>query len=104
MAKTTWNPSGTVNTFRVHLTDQEDPIVVRNSIGDVIAWEKANKMPWQEGVSASSMLWVAWRAARREGLTNETNFELFVPRVADFEMEVKAADDEDPTQTDPSAG
>ena len=97
-----WTPSGTTNTFRITLTDQDEPIIVRNSVGDVIAWEKANKAQWQESISASSMLWVAWRAARREGLTDEPNFEQFVPRVDEFEIAARPEDDEDPTQTDPS--
>lgn len=94
---TKWSPSGTVHTFRVTLSDAEEPLIVRNTVGDVIAWERANKGSWHEGVSAQSMLWVAWRAARREGLTHETNFDTFVPRVLDMEI---AVEDEDPTQTD----
>ena len=94
-----WRPSGTVHTFRITLTDQDEPIIVRNSVGDVIAWERQNKASWHEGISAQSMSWVAWRAARREGLTDEPNFDQFDPRIANLEM---AEEEEDPTQTDPS--
>lgn len=97
MAK--WLPSGTVNTYRILLSDQDQPIVVRNSIGDVIAWERANKTSWADGMNVEAMLWVAWRAARREGLTEEPQFDQFVPRVDDIEVQ---SEDEDPTQTDPS--
>ena len=95
-----WTPSGTVNTFRITLSDQPEPIVVTNSVGDAIAWERQSKRAWHESVSAEAMLWVAWRTARREGLTSEPTFDQFVPRVVN--LEVQAGDDEDPTQTDPS--
>ena len=94
-----WTPSGTVNTFRITLSDSDEPITVTNSVGDAIAYERANKVAWHQDVSAESMLWVAWRAARREGLTSEPQFDQFVPRV--LNLEVAATADEDPTQTDP---
>lgn len=92
-----WNPSGTVNTFRITVSDQ-DPIIVTNTVGDVIAYERMSKKPWHQAVSAESMLWVAWRAARREGLTSEPQFDQFVPRVLD--VEVAEGSPEDPTKTD----
>lgn len=92
-----WRPSGTVNTFRITLADG-DPIIVTNSVGDAIAYERANKVAWHQAVSAESMLWVAWRAARREGLTSEPQFDQFVPRV--LNLEVADTADEDPTKTD----
>ena len=92
-----WVPAGAVNTFRVQLADQDEPLVVRSSVGDVVAWERQHKALYHENVGVSSMLWLAWKAARRLGVVTDPTFEQFSPRVIDLEVETE---DEDPTQTD----
>lgn len=97
-----WVKSGTVNQFRIDLGEGE-PLEVTNNLQDVLAWERAHKKPWQANVDNSSLLWVAWKAARRLDLTHEVTADQFLARVVDYEVFSEDEDDaEDPTQTDQS--
>lgn len=98
----TWAKSGTVNRFRVTFTGSDEPLEVQNNLGDVIAWERAHKKGWQQNLDNEAFLWVAWKAARRLGLTSEPTFDQFLARVEDYEIAVDE-DADDPTRPDPSA-
>lgn len=92
-----WIKSGMTSTVRVTFLDGSDPITVRSSAGEAVAYERQFKVKFQDGVGAESILWIAWRAARRQGLTSEAQFDQFLPRVDDFEVLDEPADDADPT-------
>lgn len=104
-----WVKSGLANTFRLKLEDHDDYLVVDTSVADAVAWENAHKgQSFQNSVSATSMLWTAWRALRRLQLVTETRFEQWVAKVVDFEIAADEAEEDadglDPTQKDPLAG
>lgn len=92
-----FSPSGLVNRFRISFSDGSPEVEIQNSIGDVIAWERENKKMFTDNAGIQSMLWVAFRAAKRAGLVNDTTFDEFVVRVGDLLIEVND-DAEDPTQ------
>ena len=75
---TRWIKSGMTSTVRVTFLDGSDPITVRSSAGEAVAYERQFKVKFQDGVGAESILWIAWRAARRQGLTSEAQFDQFL--------------------------
>ncbi|PKQ20185.1 MAG: hypothetical protein CVT66_06275 [Actinobacteria bacterium HGW-Actinobacteria-6] len=98
-----WTKSGTVNTFRVTFHDGAEPLVVRNRVGDAVAWERKSKTQLADGVSTEGLIWIAWKAARSQELTDEPTFDQFLARVDDVEIQGEGEDLEDPTNPDPSA-
>ena len=98
-----WIRSGMTSTVRVTYLDGAEPLEVRSSAGDAVAYERAFKVKFQDAVGATSMLWIAWRAARRQDLTHEAQFDQWITRVDDFEiLDEDSEDDEDPTKPDRS--
>jgi hypothetical protein len=95
-----WTKTGTVNTFRVTFHDGADPLIVRNRVGDAVAWERKSKTQLSDGVSTEGLIWIAWKAARMQDLTNEPTFDQFLARVDDVEINEGEDVDEDPTQRD----
>ena len=87
--------SGLVNTFRIAY-DDGDVVEITTIPGDAMRWETLNKKPFQANIGASSLMWTAWRALRREGRCDEKSFDAWVDNVRDFEVE----DDDDP-EADP---
>lgn len=99
-----WTKSGTVNRFRVTFHDGAEPLVVRNRVGDAVAWERKSKTLLADGITTEGLLWIAWKAARSQELTSEQTFDQFLARVDDVEIEGEGEGlDEDPTNPDPSA-
>lgn len=92
--------SGLSNRFRVEMLDTE-LVDVETIAGDAMQWERVHKMPFQDNVSASSLLWTAWRALRRLGRTDEATFAAWADRVRDFAVE-QEEDDEDEPNEDPT--
>ncbi|MGC4106048.1 MAG: hypothetical protein QM753_06795 [Thermomicrobiales bacterium] len=99
-----WRRSGLANTFRIRLTGDDAAVIVESTVADAVAWENAHRgQSFQENISASSLLWTAWRALRREGLATE-RFESWADRVLEFEMADPEAEEDvdglDPTRPD----
>lgn len=85
--------------WRVHLDDLDEPLEVRTTNRDMIAWEKtaARHKEWPSSSEAPifATTFVVWSSARRAGLTS-LNFDQFVDAVLEVE---KAADEPaDPTR------
>lgn len=98
-----WTKTGTVNTFRVTFYDGAEPLIVRNRVGDAVAWERKSKTMLSDGITTEGLIWIAWKAARMQELADEPTFDQFLARVDDVEIEGEDEDIEDPTQPDLSA-
>lgn len=95
--------SGMANLYRITYIDRDEAEVVQAIPGDAMAWERSNKgQQFQNAVGVSSIMWVAWRALRREGRNQETNFEKWADTVADFEVENDEDEDEGQGADDPT--
>ena len=80
--------SGSVFDFTIKMDDGTD-IETRNSLGDVVRWEKNRKERWGSGpVGVEGLLYLAWLAGRRNGgVITERHFENWVNHVIDINAE-----------------
>lgn len=97
------NLSGGKFHFNIHLTDGQI-IDVKNSVADVLVWEKANGKSWaaSDRPEFRQLIWVGWAAAKRQGMTEVKKFDDFVPLVDDFELIDDETDDDEQSETDPT--
>lgn len=80
--------SGTIFDFTIAMDDGTQ-VETRNSLGDVVRWEKNRKERWGSGpVGVEGLLYLAWLAGRRNGgVITERHFENWVNHVVDLDAE-----------------
>lgn len=85
--------------FKVKLTDGQ-VLDIQSIPFDTIRYERKYKSKFSEGQGSAEMLcWIAYTAGARMGLINDSTFDAWIAKVADWEL---IDDDEDEKTGDPT--
>lgn len=83
--------TGAIFDFKIRLANET--LTFRNSLEDVLRWEKNQKRPWGKDLGLTGFLYLAWLAGRRLGVIEPGQFDTWAGLVVDYTLDGVARDD-----------